>query len=111
MQLNDKDEWFEVTAEKAREKTSQALREKAPELRKIGDGIGSCRIIDKTKAVDPKVQLHRRLGGHPKFQRPLGIGFRNLVFIRKEGMPQRQITLDLLRLSRASQSENHQQCE
>lgn len=54
LQLNDKDEWFEVTAEKAREKTSQALREKAPELRKIGDGIGSCRIIDKKQIDFPK---------------------------------------------------------
>jgi hypothetical protein len=35
------DRWVEVTPEKAREKTSQALREKAPELRKLYETNGN----------------------------------------------------------------------
>ena len=46
------DGWVEVTPEKAREKTSQALREKAPELRKIFDTNNSIVVMnEETNAV------------------------------------------------------------
>lgn len=66
-------DWVEVTQEKAREKTSQALREKAPELRRIFDSADRSGIDQNQTQSGAKKRKERTQSAEVPYAYPLQV--------------------------------------